>query len=96
MIVNKSDIINQINQKIESLTTSDIDYSVKKVISYISRSLYTGKRIEIRGFGTFSLHHYNSRTARNPKTGEHVALEKRSNVHFKPSKELRTRVDNKN
>ena len=53
MIINKSDIINQINQKIESLTTSDIDYSVKKVISYISRSLYTGKRIEIRGFGTF-------------------------------------------
>ena len=89
MITNKSDIINQINKKIESLTMSDIDFSVRKVIGYISRSLYTGERIEIRGFGTFSLHHYSSRTARNPKTGEQVALEKRSNVHFKPSRSLR-------
>ncbi len=96
MITNKSDIINQINKKIESLTMSDIDFSVRKVIGYISRSLYTGERIEIRGFGTFSLHHYSSRTARNPKTGEQVALEKRSNVHFKPSKELKIRVNNKN
>ena len=96
MVINKSNIINQISEIIESLTVSDIDYSVKKIIDYISKALYTGNRVEIRGFGTFSLHHYNSRTARNPKTGEFVALEKRSNVHFKPSKELKIRVDNKN
>ena len=70
--------------------------SLKKILEHISKSLYSGDRIEIRGFGTFSLHNHNSRTARNPKTGELVALEKRYSVHFKPSKELKNRVDNKN
>ena len=68
----------------------------QKILEHISKSLYSGNRIEIRGFGTFSLHNHNSRTARNPKTGELVALEKRYSVHFKPSKELKSRVNNKN
>tara|TARA_B110000003_G_C16358068_1_gene421554 strand:- start:386 stop:607 length:222 start_codon:yes stop_codon:yes gene_type:complete len=73
-----------------------MDYTVKKIIDHMSKSLYSGERIEIRGFGTFSLHEHNSRTARNPKTGELVALQKRYTVHFKPSKELKNRVNNKN
>ena len=96
MILNRSELITKLANKFNSYTTSDIDYSVKKILEYISKSLYSGDRIEIRGFGTFSLHDHNSRTARNPKTGELVALEKRYSVHFKPSKELKSRVDNKN
>jgi integration host factor subunit beta len=95
MILNKSELISNLSLKFKSFTSADIDYSVKKVLEFISQSLYSGDRIEIRGFGTFSLHKHNSRTARNPKTGQLVALEKRFSVHFKPSKELKSRVNNK-
>ena len=96
MILNRSELIIKLSNKFKSFTPSDIDYSVKKILEHISKSLYSGDRIEIRGFCTFSLHNHNSRTARNPKTGELVALEKRYSIHFKPSKELKNRVDNKN
>mgnify|MGYP001162280723 FL=1 len=95
MILSRSELIHKLSGKFKSFTTSDIDYSVKKILEHISKSLYSGDRVEIRGFGTFSLHNHNSRLARNPKTGELVALEKRNSVHFKPSKELKTRVNNK-
>ena len=95
MILNRSELISNLSSKFKSFTSADIDYSVKKVLEFISQSLYSGDRIEIRGFGTFSLHKHNSRTARNPKTGQLVALEKRFSVHFKPSKELKSRVNNK-
>jgi integration host factor subunit beta len=91
--VNKSDIINLVNEK-NNLELSDIEYSIKKIINYMSENLYQGERIEIRGFGTFSLHTHRSRLARNPKTGDKIALERRNTVHFKPSKELKSRVNN--
>ena len=96
MVINKSDIVTSLSNQLKSYTSSDIDYSVKRILSLMSKSLYSGERIEIRGFGTFSLHHHNSRTARNPKTGDLIALESGSTIHFKPSSELRKRVDNKN
>ena len=91
--MNKSDIINLVNEK-NNLELSDIEYSIKKIINYMSENLYQGERIEIRGFGTFSLHTHQSRLARNPKTGDKIALERRNTVHFKPSKELKSRVNN--
>lgn len=91
--MNKSDIINLVNEK-NNLELSDIEYSIKKIINYMSENLYQGERIEIRGFGTFSLHTHRSRLARNPKTGDKIALERRNTVHFKPSKELKSRVNN--
>ena len=95
MSLNKSDFITQLSEKSESLPIGDIDFSVRKIFEFMCRALYSGERIEIRGFGTFSLHKHDSRTARNPKTGDLVALEKRYTVHFKPSKELKKRVNNK-
>jgi integration host factor subunit beta len=91
--VNKSDIINLVTER-NNLSLSDVEYSIKKVIEYMSANLYQGERIEIRGFGTFSLHTHQSRIARNPKTGDKIALERRNTVHFKPSKELKSRVNN--
>jgi integration host factor subunit beta len=91
--VNKSDIINLVSDK-NHLGLSDVEYSIKKIIDYLSENLYQGERIEIRGFGTFSLHTHQSRLARNPKTGDKIALERRNTVHFKPSKELKSRVNN--
>jgi integration host factor subunit beta len=91
--VNKSDIINLVSEE-NNLGLSDVEYSIKKIIDYMSENLYQGERIEIRGFGTFSLHTHQSRVARNPKTGDKIALERRNTVHFKPSKELKSRVNN--
>lgn len=91
--MNKSDIINLVSDK-NNLELSDVEYSVKKIIDYMGANLYQGNRIEIRGFGTFSLHTHQSRIARNPKTGDKIALERRNTVHFKPSKELKSRVNN--
>lgn len=59
----------------------------------MSETLASGERIEIRGFGSFSLHHRPPRTGRNPKTGESVSLNEKFVPHFKPGKELRDRVD---
>ena len=92
MIVNRSDIINSVS-KANNLNHSDIEFSIKKLIDFMSSNLYRGERIEIRGFGTFCLHTHRSRSARNPKTGEKIALERRNTVHFKPSKELKSRVN---
>lgn len=92
MIVNKSDIINSVSRA-NNLNLSDIEFSIKKLIDFMSSNLYRGERIEIRGFGTFCLHTHSSRIARNPKTGEKIALERRNTVHFKPSKELKSRVN---
>ena len=91
--MNKSDIINLVSDK-NNLSLVDTEYSIKKVIDYMASNLYQGDRIEIRGFGTFCLHTHKSRIARNPKTGEKIALERRNTVHFKPSKELKSRVNN--
>jgi len=91
--VNKSDIINLVCEK-NNLGLSDVEYSIKKIIDLMSENLYQGERVEIRGFGTFSLHTHQSRLARNPKTGDKIALERRNTVHFKPSKELKSRVNN--
>ena len=93
MIVNKSDIINLVSDK-NNLSLVDTEYSIKKVIDYMASNLHQGDRIEIRGFGTFCLHTHKSRIARNPKTGDKIALERRNTVHFKPSKELKSRVNN--
>ena len=91
--MNKSDIINLVCEK-NNLGLPDVEYSIKKIIDYMSENLYQGERIEIRGFGTFALHTHQSRVARNPKTGDKIALERRNTVHFKPSKELKSRVNN--
>jgi integration host factor subunit beta len=91
--VNKSDIINLVSDK-NNLSLADTEYSIKKIIDYIGVNLYQGDRIEIRGFGSFCLHTHKSRIARNPKTGDKIALERRNTVHFKPSKELKSRVNN--
>jgi|TARA_A200000113_G_scaffold88854_1_gene79334 integration host factor subunit beta len=91
--VNKSDIINLVADK-NNLNLADTEYSIKKIIDYLAVNLYQGDRVEIRGFGTFCLHTHKSRIARNPKTGDKIALERRNTVHFKPSKELKSRVNN--
>ena len=88
MILNRSELITKLSNKFKSFTSSDIDYSVKKILEHISKSLYSGDRIEIRGFGTFSKKLIRPRKFINPKTKEVSYLGETSTMHFKPSKSL--------
>lgn len=75
------------------LQTKDVEYGVKVLVDTMTRSLAKGQRIEIRGFGSFSLNSRPARVGRNPKTGESVQVPEKFVPHFKPGKELRERVD---
>jgi integration host factor subunit beta len=66
---------------------------VRHIVERMSNALATGERIEVRGFGSFSLHYRPPRVGRNPKTGDAVALAGKHVPHFKPGKELRDRVN---
>lgn len=89
----KSELIENLSRNLNHLAYRDIELSVKSLLEMMSQSLSNGERIEIRGFGSFSLHHRPARIGRNPKTGESVALPAKYVPHFKPGKELRERVD---
>ncbi len=71
----------------------DVELAVKELLEQMSSALSRGERIEVRGFGSFSLHHRPSRVGRNPKTGDSVKVPDKHVPHFKPGKELRERVD---
>jgi len=89
----KSELIERLARKNTQLPYKDVELAVKTLIEQMSQALSTGNRIEIRGFGSFSLHYRPPRVGRNPKTGESVALAGKHVPHFKPGKELRERVD---
>jgi len=89
----KSELIEALSEQQPSLPIKEIETAVKSIIDNMAECLSNGERIEIRGFGSFSLHYRAPRTGRNPKTGESVELGAKYVPHFKPGKELRERVD---
>ena len=89
----KSELIERIAERQDQLSSKDVELAVKLILEYMSQSLASGERIEIRGFGSFSLHYRAPRVGRNPKTGESVQLEGKYVPHFKPGKEMRDRVN---
>lgn len=90
----KSELIETLSQKQSQLVYKDVELAVKTILDQMAQTLASGERIEIRGFGSFSLHYRPPRTGRNPKTGDSVTLASKYVPHFKPGKELRDRVDN--
>lgn len=91
----KSELIDKLADQQSHLAHLDVELSVKSILEQMSSALATGDRIEIRGFGSFSLHFRAPRMGRNPKTGEAVALPGKHVPHFKPGKALRERVNNR-
>ena len=89
----KSELIEQLAQKQEHLPARDVELAVKAILELMSDSLASGERVEVRGFGSFTLHFRQPRQGRNPKTGEQVTLPGRHVPHFKPGKELREMVN---
>jgi integration host factor subunit beta len=90
----KSELIEILSRRQAHLKADDVDMAVKTLLEMMSNALTEGERIEIRGFGSFSLHFRPPRLGRNPKTGDSVALPGKYVPHFKPGKELRDRVNN--
>lgn len=89
----KSELIARLAERFPQLLAKDADESVKRILDAMTEALARGDRIEIRGFGSFSLNYRPPRIGRNPKTGEKVEVPAKYVPHFKAGKELRERVD---
>ncbi|MCF8004388.1 integration host factor subunit beta [Lamprobacter modestohalophilus] len=89
----KSELIDILAREQSHLAYKDVELAVRCILEQMSGALASGERIEIRGFGSFSLHFRPPRVGRNPKTGDAVALSGKHVPHFKPGKELRDRVN---
>ena len=89
----RSDLIDRLASGQTNFTERDVELAVKTMLQQMSDTLAAGKRIEVRGFGSFTLHSRPPRIGRNPKTGEAVAVPARFAPHFKPGKALRDRVN---
>lgn len=89
----KSDLIERLASKYMNLSAKDVELAIKEILEQMAGSLQDGDRIEIRGFGSLSLHYRAPRVGRNPKTGDKVELSGKYVPHFKPGKELRERVN---
>lgn len=89
----KSELFERITAKNIHISKKVIRYAIKEMLEHMSLSLEKGERIEIRGFGSFSLHYRCSRLGRNPKTGKIVQLNEKYIPYFKPGKQLRNRTN---
>ncbi len=89
----KSELVSAISRKMSQLTERDVSHGVAHIIEKICQALIHQKRVEIRGFGAFSLHYRPARLAHNPKTGQQLQTKPKYAVHFKAGKEMRERIN---
>ena len=89
----KSELIERIVTHQGLLSSKDVELAIKTMLEQMSQCLATGDRIEIRGFGSFSVTRRPPRMGRNPRSGEAVAIPEKRVPHFKPGKALREAVD---
>ena len=89
----KSELVRALNEKLPELQVKDVELALNCILRQLADAIVQGERIEIRGFGSFNLHHRPPRIARNPKTGEAINLPAKVALHFKPGKEMRDRVN---
>ena len=89
----KSELIERLVDQYDDLTQRDVELAVRLLLDRMIDHIAEGGRVEIRGFGSFSVHHRPARHGRNPKTGESVEIPPKYVSHFKPGKELRERVN---
>ncbi len=91
--MNRSDFINEMAARFSNLGKNDADFAVNTVLEALTNALVAGRRIEIRGLGSFSIRQRQARIRRNPRNGDSVAVPARRVIHFKPGKALRETVD---
>jgi integration host factor subunit beta len=91
--MNRSDLVQELAARFSQLTVNDAEFAVKAILDAMNDALVDGHRIEIRGFGSFSISHRSPRIGRNPRSGDSVAIPEKRVPHFKPGKALREQVD---
>lgn len=89
----RSDLVEALAARFGQLTHRDAEFAVKAILDAMGDALVKGHRIEIRGFGSFSVNHRSPRIGRNPRSGESVMIPEKRVPHFKPGKALREQVD---
>lgn len=89
----RSDLVEELATRFSQLTHRDAEHAIKTLLDAMSDTLVRGHRIEIRGFGSFSVNRRPPRMGRNPRSGESVAIPEKRVAHFKPGKALRESVD---
>jgi integration host factor subunit beta len=92
--MNRSDLIDEMASKFGQLSRTDIELAIDTLMSAMAGALARGSRIEIRGFGSFSVNRQAAKLGRNPRTGQSVSIPARRVIHFKPGKDLRANVNN--
>ena len=89
----RSDLVEALAARFAHLGQRDAELAVKAILEAMADALVQGQRIEVRGFGSFSVNHRPARMGRNPRSGESVAIPDKRVPHLKPGKALRERVD---
>ena len=95
LIMNKSDILEFLSSKFNYLPNSEVEKIFSKIINSFTDSLSSDERIEIRGFGTFTIKKRDERIGRNPRTGKEIKIASKRSIHFKSSKELKRLLNEK-
>lgn len=92
--INRSDLIERVARRVKGLKKNDVNQAVRVILNDVSKALREKRRVELRGFGVFSLKTWGARGGRNPKTGERIFLRQQNLVHFRPGSGLVKKVDN--
>lgn len=90
----KSELIAKLTAQNPSLSAQDVEKVVNTILEEITTTLVEGGRVELRGFGAFSVRERSARQARNPRTGEKVSVDAKRVPFFKMGKELKERINN--
>jgi len=93
MVMTRSELVAALAERFGHLTQRDTDFAVKTILDAMSDALARGHRVEIRGFGSFSINRRPPRVGRNPRNGAQVVVPEKLVPHFKPGKALRESVD---
>ena len=94
MAIVKSNLLKQLSDSYPNFLKKDLEKFLNIILSEIKQALYKGERVELRGFGVWSIHVQKARISRNPKTGEKIETPKKKTIHFKMGKELFKKLNN--
>ena len=94
MAIVKSNLLKQLSDSYPNFLKKDLEKFLNIIFSEIKQALYKGERVELRGFGVWSVHIQKARISRNPKTGSEVQTPEKKTIHFKMSKELFKKLNN--
>ena len=94
MAIVKSKLLKKIFENYPNFLKKDLEKFLNIILSEIKQALYKGERVELRGFGVWSIHIQKARISRNPKTGEKIETPQKKTIHFKMGKELFKKLNN--